>query len=65
MKLIYDERGRLSEITFAENDNQEAICKMIENMQKNICDTQKDYNNKCFEYNTMYLQKVSMFGLPS
>ena len=29
MKFIYDDQGRLSELTFAENDNQEAICKMI------------------------------------
>lgn len=49
MKFIYDDQGRLSEITFAENDNQEAICKMIENMQKNVCDTQKNYHDKYFE----------------
>ena len=59
MKLIYDERGRLSEITFAENDNQEAICKMIENMQKNVCDTQKNYHDKYFEVQKNYIDKNS------
>ena len=57
MKFIYDDQGRLSEITFAENDNQEAICKMIENMQKNVCDTQKIYHDKYFEVQKNYTDK--------
>ena len=57
MKLIYDDQGRLSEITFAENDNQEAICKMIENMQKNACDIQKNYSEQYFNAQKNYSEQ--------
>ena len=57
MKFIYDDQGRLSEITFAENDNQEVICKMIENMQKNVCDAQKNYSEQYFNAQKNYSEQ--------
>lgn len=66
MKFIYDDQGRLSEITFAENDNQEVICKMIENMQKNACDTQNNSSEQYFNdqknYSEQNLLQLSTIG---
>ena len=64
MKLIYDDQGRLSEITFAENDNQEAICKMIENMQKNACDIQKNYSEQYFNAQRNLFQLSMVNNIP-
>ena len=54
MKIIYDEHNRVSEIIFAEGEDQKAFWEFMQNREKEITERSNAYNEACADRENAY-----------